>query len=31
VFNELLKEHMAWPEVLAMMSLSSEFENIMVR
>lgn len=31
VFNERLKEHMTWGDVLAMMSLSSEFENIMVR
>lgn len=31
VFNERLKEHMTWADVLGMMSLSSEFENIMVR
>lgn len=31
MFNERLKEHMTWSDVLAAMSLSSEFENIMVR
>lgn len=31
IFNERLKQHMTWGDVLAMISLSSEFENIMVR
>eukprot|EP00879_Flechtneria_rotunda_P031132 GHRR01033984.1.p1 GENE.GHRR01033984.1~~GHRR01033984.1.p1 ORF type:complete len:725 (+),score=211.87 GHRR01033984.1:283-2457(+) len=31
VFNERLKEHVSWADVLGMISLSSEFENIMVR
>lgn len=31
MFNERLKVHMTWADVLGTMSLSSEFENIMVR
>lgn len=31
VFNERLKDSMSLEAVLAMMSLSSEFENMMVR
>jgi hypothetical protein len=31
IFNERLSEHLTWEKVLAMVSLSSEFENIMVR
>eukprot|EP00775_Hariotina_reticulata_P011234 gene11234-11383_t len=31
IFNERLSEHLTWEKVLGMISLSSEFENIMVR